>query len=77
MVAAPGRSATLREVFERYKQLRDPEKHQSLGTGLGLAICRDLVERQGGYIWVESQLGSGTTFSFTIPFYEEEEVEAS
>ncbi len=37
------------------------------GTGLGLILCRELVERNGGTIWAESQLGEGTTFRFTLP----------
>jgi signal transduction histidine kinase len=61
----------VKEIFDRYTQLRDPRKHQSLGTGLGLSISRDLVERLGGYIWVESSPGRGATFSFTVPLAEE------
>jgi PAS domain S-box-containing protein len=54
-------------VFEKFYRL-DPEMVQGIGgTGLGLYICRELVERMGGSIWLESKEGKGSTFLFDLP----------
>ena len=52
-------------VFEEFRQLDSDGAHE--GTGLGLAITKRLVEQQGGRIWLESQIGKGSRFSFTLP----------
>jgi PAS domain S-box-containing protein len=53
-------------IFTQFYRVKDHEKHVS-GLGLGLYITRKIVERHGGDIWVESELGNGATFIFTIP----------
>jgi signal transduction histidine kinase len=60
----------IERVFDEFYQV-ETSKHG--GTGLGLAITKRLVEEHGGKIWVESQLGKGTTFYFTIPRSKENE----
>ncbi len=54
-------------VFERFRQAGDTMTEKPKGTGLGLPICKQIIEHHQGQIWVESQLGEGSTFFFTIP----------
>jgi len=53
-------------LFSKFVQIGRVNGPGYKGTGLGLAICKGLVEKHGGKIWVESQLGKGTTFRFTL-----------
>lgn len=55
------------KVFEKFKQVGDTMTDKPRGTGLGLPICKQIVEHHGGRIWVESNLGKGSNFSFAIP----------
>jgi NtrC-family two-component system sensor histidine kinase KinB len=54
------------KIFQRFTQIPDKTGYRG-GSGLGLSIAREFITTQGGRLWVESELGSGSTFSFTLP----------
>ncbi|MCM1987362.1 hypothetical protein KDK67_10270 [Methanococcoides seepicolus] len=55
------------EIFDTFKQVDSSIARSYGGTGLGLAIVKKFVEMHGGEIWVESEVGNGSKFTFTIP----------
>ncbi len=57
----------LTHVFESFRQLENPMQRRTEGAGLGLAISKQLIDLHGGRIWVESEVGVGSTFFFSLP----------
>jgi PAS domain S-box-containing protein len=56
-----------RDIFEKFKQIRTSSNKDLRGTGLGLPIAKNIIERHGGRLWVESRPGDGTTFAILLP----------
>ena len=62
-------SQYLDKIFKRFVRVPDPSVSGSSGTGLGLTICKELLKLHNGKIWVESEDGKGSKFSFSLPIH--------
>jgi signal transduction histidine kinase len=61
-------------LFQKFYRVKSVDTQDIPGTGLGLAITQSIVNRHGGRIWVDSELGRGSAFTFLLPVSEPDEV---
>jgi len=61
------KSEVVEKLFKVSESVTTPGTGGEKGTGLGLILCKEMVERNGGKIWVESKPGEGSRFNFTLP----------
>ncbi len=66
--------AMLEKIFDRFYRVDSSESRRTGGTGLGLALVREIVTAHGGRVWVESKVGNGSTFFFSVPVAQESAV---
>ena len=74
-IGIPAKEAT--RIFDKFYQVNGSMTREAGGTGLGLYMCKQIVEAHGGQIWVHSEPGKGSTFSFTMPLSERSKLKRS